>query len=135
MRSVSRLLALILLALLASGCEQTGITRHSYLHPSGQIRYDLRLASYKRGLFFGSCGPSTYSLQWEYRVELKGAGPNYARESIELQDGDLHRIPLESGSILLDEHKRLAKIDVSILQHSKVQPFVHNGTYTMQMEP
>ncbi len=125
----------MLLALILAGCESSGITWHSYVHPSGQIHYSLHLASYKRGIFFGSCGPSTYSLQWEYRIDLKGAGPSYRRENIEMLDGDLHRIPVASGSILLDGEKRSAKIDISVLQDSNVRPFAHNGTYAMKKEP
>jgi|GEM_PF-3459119 len=137
MKSKSRLLALMLCAFLASGCgNATGITWHSYIHnPSGQIHFSLYFANYKRGLFFGSCGPSTRSLQWEYHIELKGVGPIYTKETIELKDGDFHPMLLESGSILVDQDKRTAKIDIAVIQNSKVQQFIHNGTYRMQKEP
>ncbi len=134
LKSARYLSALILFSLFFAGCESSGITWHSYVHPSGQIRYDLHLTNYKRGIFFGSCGPSTYSLQWEYRIELKGAGPNYTGEEIELQDGTFHRIPVASGSILLDGKKQSAKIDISVLQDSNSIPFTHNGTYAMKKE-
>ena len=136
MKFRTHLLALTLFALLVSGCaDSAGIIWHSYVHPSGETRYDLHLASYKRGLFFGSCGPSTYSLKWEYRIELKGFGPSYTKETIELQDGGLHRIHVDSGSILVDEGRKSAKIDITVVRDSKAQPFPHNGIYKMRKEP
>ncbi len=135
MKFDSSLLTLTLFALLASGCESTDISWHSYVHPSGQIHYDLHLASYKRGVFFGSCGPSTYSLQWEYRIDLNGAGPGYTKDAITLQDGDFRRLPVDSGSIILDKDRTSAKIDITILQDSKAQPFSHNGIFKMKKEP
>jgi hypothetical protein len=137
MKSKLWLLALILPAFLASGCDDaTGITWHSYIHqPSGQIHFSLHLASYKRGLFFGSCGPSTRSLQWEYYIELKGDLPTYTKETIELKDGEYHPMPVDSGSILFDRGKRTMKIDIAVIQNSKVQQFTHNGVYSMQKAP
>ena len=127
-----------LLALsLSSGCrDATGVTWHSYTNShDGLIHFSLNLSSYKRGLFFGSCGPSTRSLQWQYRIELKGAGPTYGKEDIGLQDGDLHPIGVESGSIFVDHERKAAKIDIAIIGESKAGPFAHNGTYRMQKEP
>ena len=65
------------------------LTGHSYVHrPSGQTHWVFHLASYKRGLFFGSCGLASRSLQWEYYIEAKGAGPNYASSDLEVKDSD-----------------------------------------------
>src|ERR1035438_1899968 len=56
---------------------------HSYTHqPSGVTHYSFHIANYKRGLFFGSCGPSAKSLQWEYDMDLTGCGPIYHKEQI-----------------------------------------------------
>ncbi len=129
------LAALALCALLIAGCDSTGVSWHSYVHPSGQIHYSLHLASYRRGIFFGSCGPSTYSLQWEYRIDLQGAGPGYTRDAITLQDGDFHRLMVDSGAIVLDLDRKSAKIDLAVLQDSKARPFPHNGIFTMSKEP
>jgi hypothetical protein len=131
------LFGLMLFTVLVSGCsDATGITWHSYIHkPSGQIHYRLHLASYKRGLFFGSCGPATRSLQWEYHLELKGVGPRYSKEAIELEDGDRHPVPVDSGSILFDQGSNTATIEIAVLQHATVLQFAHNGTYRMQKEP
>jgi hypothetical protein len=131
------LLALMLPAFLSSGCDDaTGITWHSYIHQSsGQIHFSLHLASYKRGLFFGSCGPSTRSLQWEYYIELKGNLPSYTKGTFVLKDGEYHRIAVDSGYILFDRDKRTLKIDIAVIQNSNVQQFMHNGVYRMQKEP
>src|SRR5258706_15729232 len=51
---------------------------HSYGHqPGGTTHFAFHLASYKRGLFFGSSGPSTMSLDWSFDFDLSGDGPIY----------------------------------------------------------
>lgn len=137
MNSKLWLLALMLLVFLASGCDDaTEVRWHSYIHhPSGQIHFSLHFASYKRGLFFGSCGPATRSLQWEYYIELKGGVPTYTKETIEMKDGDFHQIQIDSGSILFDQDQRTIKIDIAVIQNSTVQQFAHNGIYRTEKEP
>src|SRR5438105_12438651 len=72
---------------------------HSYTHqPSGVIHYSFQIASYKRGLFFGSCGPSTRSLQWEYDIDLTGPGPVYQADQISMTS-DLKKVPIGSGTL------------------------------------
>jgi hypothetical protein len=55
---------------------------HSCAPPSGPTHFSFHVANYKRGLFFGSCGISTRSLQWEYDVTLTGNGPVYQQDQI-----------------------------------------------------
>lgn len=137
MKSKIQILVSLMVVLLGAGCgDEIGIKWHSYIHsPSGQIHYVLDLARYKRGLFFGSCGPATRSLQWEYNIELSGAGPRYPKEAIELQDSNYHPLSLDSGFIVLDPAKRTATINLAVIQDSKVKLFPHNGTYRLQKKP
>ncbi|HTL59798.1 MAG TPA: hypothetical protein VL361_29270 [Candidatus Limnocylindrales bacterium] len=110
------------------------LTSHSYIHnPSGQTHVVFHLASYKRGWFFGSCGPSTRSLQWEYQIEMKGAGPNYRKDDIELKDGDYRPIPLEDGVITIEEKSHKATISLTPKQDLSGKTFHGNGTYKIQL--
>jgi hypothetical protein len=127
---------LLLLCLLTAASAGVKLSSHSYIHsPSGRVHVVLRLADYKRGLFFGSCGPSTRSLQWEYHLELTSAGPNYVKDEIELKDSDFHSLPLAAGTIDIDEKKRTARISLELKQDSGAKPFVGNGTFKIQKEP
>lgn len=111
------------------------VTSHAYVHnPSGQTRIVLHLASYKRGLFFGSCGPSTRSLQWEYSIELKGEGPEYAKQDIDVSDGNLQVLTLESGRIRLESGKHSAAIALRIKDASGVHPFPGNGEFKIRLK-
>jgi hypothetical protein len=52
---------------------------HSYVRAQTQeTHFGFHLSQYKRGLFWGSCGPSTKSLQWSFTFDLAGDGPIYA---------------------------------------------------------
>jgi hypothetical protein len=131
---MQRLLAIVSLCLLA-GTAEAGVqlTSHSYVHsPSGQIHIVFHLASYKRGLFFGSCGPSTRSLQWEYYLEMKGTGPNYAKEEIEVKDGEYHSLALEAGTVTVDNKAHTARISLTIKQDSGGKAFVGNGDHRIR---
>src|SRR5260370_24175421 len=75
---------------------------HFYTHqPSGVTHYSFHIANYKRGLFFGSCGPSTRWLQWEYDVDLAGNGPVYEKRQVALTTEGKH-VEVISGSITID---------------------------------
>src|SRR5512135_3553561 len=75
---------------------------HSYTHqPSGVVHFSFHLANYKRGFFFGSCGLATRSLQWEYDVDLAGAGPRYTSDQITLRR-EGKEVSIVSGTINLD---------------------------------
>jgi len=130
---VHRLLAVVALSVLPAAAQGgVQLTSHSYIHnPSGQTHVVFHLVSYKRGLFFGSCGPSTRSLQWEYYIEMKGKGPTYAEEDIEVKDGEYRLIPIESGSITIDTKTHQAQICLTVRQNSGAKAFVGNGDYKM----
>jgi len=128
------LLALIcLLPVISFGAVE--LTSHSYVHnPSGQLHVVFHLANYKKGLFFGSCGPSTRSLQWEYHIEITGKGPEYRMPDIELKDGNFQTVHLQAGSILLDPAKHTATISLTVKQDSGAKEFVGNGTFKIKRE-
>lgn len=111
------------------------LSAHSYVHnPSGQPHTVFHLAKYKKGLFFGSCGPSTRSLQWEYHIEVTGKGPDYGLSDIELKDGNFQMLQLEAGSIRLDPKKHTATISLFVKQNSGAKEFVGNGTFKVKRE-
>jgi hypothetical protein len=101
---------------------------HSYIHqPSGAIHYSFQIASYKRGLFFGSCGPSTRSLQWEYDIDLAGAGPVYRKDQIAITS-EAKRVELFSGTITIDLRRHEATINLQIKSSGSDVSFPGNGT-------
>ena len=106
---------------------------HSYTNqPSGQIHFAFDLRNVKRGLFFGSCGPSTRSLQWEYGFELKGKTTEYAKDDIDLKDANFHLVPVDSGKILVDEKKSTIQITIKVSTNGVAQDFIGNGTYKVR---
>ena len=131
---MKRLVLLALICLLPVGSRgAVELTSHSYLHnPSGQVHVVFHLANYKKGLFFGSCGPSTRSLRWEYHLELTGKGPDYSISDIELKDGNLQTVQLQAGSIRLDAGKHTATISLLVKQDSGGKEFVGNGTFKIK---
>src|SRR5256885_17073971 len=99
--SVSVLLVFWLTAAANAGTQVS--LWHSYTNQATEVHFGFGLKNYKRGLFFGSCGPSTYSLQWEYGFDLKGEGPQVARGAIELKNANFHPVAIESRNIVVDE--------------------------------
>ena len=131
MHKILAILALSFLSLATQASVQ--LTSHSYVHhPSGQTHLVFHLVNYKRGLFFGSCGPSTRSLRWEYYLEMKGNGPTYAKDDIEIKDGDYRFVPIESGSVTIDDKAHTARISLTIKQDSGAKTFVGNGDYKIR---
>jgi hypothetical protein len=140
--AIRKLLSLALVAcFLSSAASARAGTElnfwHSYVHqPSGVTHFSFHIANYKRGLFFGSCGPSTRSLQWGYDVDLAGSGPLYTSDEIKLElDGK--RIPVASGTISIDPNQQQATIQLQITQPGTNQPvnpanFKGNGTHRIQ---
>lgn len=109
------------------------LTSHSCVHSgSGDRHVVLHLADYKRGLFFGSCGPSSRSLRWEYTLDLKGPGPSYGKEAVEVKDGELRTVVVESGWITLDSKKGKVSIALRIKGESGPKEFVGNGSFKVQ---
>jgi hypothetical protein len=105
---------------------------HSYTHqPSGAVHFSFHIANYKRGLFFGSCGPSTRSLQWEYDMDLAGPGPRYTSEQITVtREGK--RVVVAAGTISVDPKQRHATIDLRTApgnSQTAAVDFVGNGTH------
>jgi len=132
MRAVLSLLVLFSLAGPAGAGTEVSLW-HSYTNqPSGQIHFAFGLRNVKRGLFFGSCGPSTRSLQWEYGLELKGKAREYAKENIELKDANFHPVPLDSGNILVDDKKSTVQIAIKVSTNGAAQNFIGNGTYKVR---
>jgi hypothetical protein len=107
---------------------------HSYTNQTGVVHFGFDLRKFKRGVFFGSCGPSTRSLQWEYGFDLKGNGPRFVKDDVELKDADFHPIPLASGNIVVDEKKSTIEITLQISTNGVAQSFVGNGTYRLRTD-
>src|SRR6185369_5188827 len=86
---------------------------HTYTPPSGESHHAFVLANYKRGIFIGSCGPSTRSLRWSYSIDMKGAGPRFTAEQIEIKDEaalEKAPVPAAAGEIVVDEQKKTLQI-------------------------
>ena len=102
---------------------------HSYTHqPSGVIHYSFHIANYKRGLFFGSCGPSTRSLQWDYDIDLAGNGPTYEKEKMTITS-EGKKVDVVSGTITIDPDQREARIDLRVRIGTQTNDFRGNGTH------
>ena len=132
MRTILSLLLVLSLAKVAGAGTEVSLW-HSYTNqPSGQIHFAFDLKNLKRGVFFGSCGASTRSLQWEYGLELKGKTTKYAKDDIELKDANFHLVPIDSGSILVDEKKSTVQIAIKVSTNGVAQDFIGNGTYRLR---
>jgi hypothetical protein len=105
---------------------------HSYTHqPSGVIHFAFHIASYKRGIFFGSCGPSTKSLQWEYEVDLAGKGPVYEANQITITN-EGKKVPVSSGTIVISAQEKTAKIDLQVESGGTAGGFAGNGSWRIR---
>ena len=132
MRAVLGLLLVFSLTRVASAGTEVSLW-HSYTNqPSGQFRFAFDLKNLKRGVFFGSCGASTRSLQWEYGFELKGRAREYAKDTIELKDANFQLVPVDSGKILVDEKKSIVQIIIKVSTNGVAQDFIGNGIYKLR---
>ena len=135
MRKIEGTIAVVVLVFWLAGAASAG-TRvslwHSYTNQSSEVHVGFGLKNYKRGLFFGSCGPSTYSLQWEYGFDLKGRGPQFPKDAIEMKDAIFRPVALDSGNILVDEKKSTVQIAIKISTNGVPQDFIGNGTYKLR---
>jgi len=105
---------------------------HSYLHqPSGIVHYSFHIANYKRGLFFGSCGPSTRSLQWEYNVDLAGTGPTYGRDRISITS-EGKPVDIVSGTVVIDREQKTAAVTLQVNFGNSTNSFKANGVYPLK---
>jgi len=122
------LCGLFLVSFLASAKGETKVDFwHSYVPPTGVTHYSFQIANYKRGLFFGSCGPSTRSLCWQYDIDLTGPGPVYQKEQIGMR-ADLQPVNVVAGTIRVDSVRHQVVIDLR-LQNTNSMAFPGNGTY------
>ena len=117
--------ALALAALAATACPGPAATRARVFR--GDHEREISLESFRRGIFFGSCGPATKSLRWEFSFTLHGEGPVFAAPAIEMKDGALQPVPVRSGSIALSD--RSIRIDLAIRREGRTVPFPYNGDY------
>lgn len=104
---------------------------HSYVPPNGSIHYSFQIARYKRGLFFGSCGPSTRSLQWAYNIDLAGPGPVYNKEQITITS-DLKRLDIVSGTVKIDLQQSEATLNLRVRSSSGESDLPANGTHSIK---
>lgn len=121
--------ALAIFAMMASWELQAGSEARL---SEGTKRRTLELRNYKRGLFFGSCGPSTYSMQWEYTFTLTGDGPVFKREDITLKDGSLNEVRVSGGSVALDTKHHSINIDLKVTAGAAEISFPQNGRYKLK---
>ena len=123
--SRAALRAALLLSALAAAGPSPAATRVRVFR--GDHEREISLQSYRRGIFFGSCGPATKSLRWEFSFTLRGDGPVYRAPAIEMKDGSLRTIAVRSGSIVLTEESM--QIDLAIEREGRTIPFPYNGQY------
>jgi hypothetical protein len=93
----------------------------------GSHEREVRLEKFRRGLFFGSCGPATRSLTAEYSFTLRGDGPVYRKESIEMRDDARQPMAVHAGSITVGNGT--VTIDLSVERKGASVPFPWNGEY------
>ncbi len=129
---LSRVVLLTLVVLASEAQAGTELSFwHSYTPPAGEIHFSFHIANYKRGLFFGSCGPSTRSLQWAYDVCLVGKGPVYRKEQITITS-DSRSVAVADGTITIDSKQQRATIDLRAGNQDGPTNFVGNGTWRIR---
>jgi hypothetical protein len=104
---------------------------HSYVPPNGTNHYSFQIASYKRGLFFGSCGPSTRSLQWEYNIDLAGPGPVYNKQQINITS-DAKPVEVISGTVTIDAKQEEAIVNLRVQTATGESEFLANGKHRIK---
>jgi hypothetical protein len=103
---------------------------HSYVHGQTQERhYSFHLAQCKRGLFWGSCGPSTKYLQWSFTFDLAGADPVYDPKRISITDDNGKALHVVSGQVTTTAKQSIAKIALEVENEGRTNTFVGNGDY------
>jgi len=104
---------------------------HSYVQPSGVTHYSFHIASYKRGIFFGSCGPSTRALQWEFDIDLAGKGPTYGKGQIRITS-ETRPVEVVSGTVSLGQGEITATIQLRVKISDVEREFIGNGTHSIK---
>src|SRR5437763_3146604 len=105
--------AMLFAALLSLGVVASRAESEARIFEGGK-EARIELKEFKRGLFFGSCGPSTKSVQWEYNFTLSGKGVEYAPKDITIKDTSLKPVEVTGGRITLDEKRESVQIDIKI---------------------
>ena len=106
---------------------------HSYVHAqSHQTHYSFHIAQYKRGLFWGSCGPSTKSLQWSFNVDLAGEGPVFPSAQLTVSDDNGKSVHVVSGQVVTDLKRLKARIEIEIESAGNTNKFIGNGEYSIK---
>ncbi len=106
---------------------------HSYKHAqTHQIHYSFHLSKYKRGLFLGSCGPSTKSQQWSFSFDLAGEGPTYSNEDFTVSDDNGKPLRVVSGQVTTDLKRGRASIQCEVEIRGSTTKFVGNGEYKIR---
>jgi len=103
---------------------------HSYGHQPTHFAF--HLASYKRGLFFGPCGPSTMSLNWSFDFDLAGDGPTYDHGHLKLTNDEAAEIKVVSGEITIDSKRENAEISLFVNKDGSTTAFIGNGKYRIK---
>lgn len=131
LKAVPRLVAVSVLLIANSLVAGTTLDFwHSYLHAqTRQTHYSFHLSHCKTGLFWGSCGPSTKSLQWSFAFDLAGNGPVYEVKDISLSDDNGKTLRVVSGQIKTTADRSTANIDIQIESESRTNIFKGNGNY------
>jgi len=124
----ARRAALFLALLSAMGRTSPAGTRARIYR--GSREREVSLESHRRGIFFGSCGPATKSLKWEFSFTLHGDGPVFRAPAIEMKDGALRPIAVRTGTIELSD--RSLRIDLGIAREGRTVPFPYNGEYRIR---
>jgi hypothetical protein len=103
---------------------------HDYIHSPSRVKHvSFDLKDFKRGLFFGSCGPTTRSLKWRFTFDLAGDVTQWPAASVRVQSDDFQVVNILSGSITVDPKQRHAVIDLQVEENGSAQPFIGNGRY------
>jgi hypothetical protein len=106
---------------------------HTYTHAqTRQAHYSFHLAHYKRGLFWGSCGPSTKSQQWAFSFDLAGEGPAYPSSAISVSDDNGKALRVVSGQVTKDVKRARAKIEIEVESGGSTNKFIGNGEYAIK---
>lgn len=132
--SIRKILVGSALSLMAANA-QAGTTLdfwHSYRHgQTGEMHYCFHLSRCKRGLFWGSCGPSTKSQQWAFTFDLAGDGPTYSSQQLSISDDNARPMRVASGQVITNIKRMTAKIDVEIESGGHTNKFAGNGEYAI----
>jgi hypothetical protein len=128
--------ALVVALLLSARSALAGVTLdfwHSYIHAqTHQTHFNFHVAKYKRGLFWGSCGLSTKSLEWSFNFDLAGDGPVYIGQQITVSDDNGKPAHVAAGRVVTDRKRLAAKIEIEIDSGGSTNKFIGNGEYRIK---